>query len=205
MRRRNLNSCREPPPRPSKNFPRRAQTSKTRWRRRGLNLELPKLFVRNGGNSKQLATALEQVQAQQKAISSSQNFVKEIFSSYTTDIISVGNEPKSAYAIQPQGEKPFNINGKTSRLFTCCCIQRRSRERSSFNGVSLPNRRNSYFMVAHTSARHPLGRSTGRLRTNAFDISYFPDTGDKETIKSLTVRDGRVYADGRTAPETRPG
>lgn len=50
---------------------------------------------------KQLATALEQVKAQQQVISSSQNFVKEIFSSYTTDIVKVGTSAPSTYAVIP--------------------------------------------------------------------------------------------------------
>lgn len=150
---------------------------------------------------KQLATALEQVQAQQKAISSSQNFVKEIFSSYTTDIISVGNEPKSAYAIQPQGEKPFNINGKNIAFVYLLLHSTPIQGTVQLQWGVFAQPRNSYFMVAHNLLVTLWGDPQGGLGQNAFDISYFPDTGDKETIKSLTVRDGRVYADGEPLPK----
>ena len=32
-------------------------------------------------------------------------------------------------------------------------------------------------------------------------VSYFPDKSDKEIIKALTIRDGRVYADDQPMPK----
>jgi hypothetical protein len=45
------------------------------------------------------------------------------------------------------------------------------------------------------------GDPPGNLGQNAFNISYFPDTQDKDLIKSLAVKDGRVYADGEPLPK----
>jgi hypothetical protein len=150
---------------------------------------------------KQLATALEQVQAQQKVISSSQNFVKEIFSSYTTDIISIGNEPKSTYAIQPQGDKPFNMSKKNITpvylLLHATPIQGTVQLQWGFTVQP----RNSYVILVHNLLVTFWGEPPENLGQNAFNISYFPDTGDKEIIKSLVVRDGRVYADGEPLPK----
>jgi hypothetical protein len=150
---------------------------------------------------KQLATALEQVQAQQKVISSSQNFVKEIFSSYRTDILSVGSQPSRAYAIQPQGEKPLVLNGKQITvvyiLLSSAPIQ--GTVQLQWGVYSQP--RNSYFVMIHNLLVTFWGDPEGSLGQNAFDISYFPDVGDKDLIKSLTVKDGRVYADDEPLPK----
>ncbi len=150
---------------------------------------------------KQLATALEQVQAQQKAISSSQNFVKEIFSSYTTDIITVGAEPVGASAIQPQGEKPFTLNGKQSTIVFLLLRSTPIQGTIQVQWGTAAEPHNSYLIVLHNLLVTFWGDPPGNLGQSAFNISYFPDTGDKETIKSLAVKDGRVYADGEPLPK----
>ncbi len=50
---------------------------------------------------KQLEQAINQVHTQQKVISSSQEFVKQVFSSHATEIFNVGKEPKNRYALLP--------------------------------------------------------------------------------------------------------
>jgi hypothetical protein len=151
---------------------------------------------------KQLTTALEQVQHQQKVISSSQNFVKEIFSSYTTDIVSVGSNPNNTYAIQPPTPgKPIVWNGKT---ITVVCILLHATPiqgtvQLQWGVYAQP--RNSYTMLWHNVFVTFWGDPPGNLGQNAFNISYFPDTQDKDLIKSLAVKDGRVYADGEPLPK----
>jgi len=151
---------------------------------------------------KQLASALEQVKAQQAVISSSQNFVKEIFSSYRTDIITVESKPNPRYAVQTSSDgKPVVLGGKSLTpvclLLSATPIQ--GTVQLQWGYAAEP--RNSYFMLWHNILCTFWGDPPGNLGQQAFNVSYFPDKGDTDLIKSLNVVDGRIYADGEPLPK----
>ena len=54
---------------------------------------------------KQLAQATADIQAQQKVISSSEEFVKSVFSSHAVEIFNIGQPPKDRYAVVPPATK----------------------------------------------------------------------------------------------------
>ena len=45
------------------------------------------------------------------------------------------------------------------------------------------------------------GDPAERLQTKSLSVSYFPDKSDKEIIRSLSERDGRVFADEEPLPK----
>jgi hypothetical protein len=149
---------------------------------------------------RQLTTALAQVKEQQKVISSSQNFVKEIFSSYTTDIVWVGKEPKTKYAVVPPEDGSLSLNGKkiTAVYIVLSSVPIAGTVQLQWGVYSQP--RNSY-VIFHNLLIAFWGDPPGELVNNAFDVSYFPDKGDTDTIKSLVFKDGRVFADGEPLPK----
>jgi hypothetical protein len=144
---------------------------------------------------KQLQDALAQVQAQQKLISSSQNFIKEIFGSYTTNMVPVGREPSSKCVVMPPvpGQKLTFVY----ILLNSSPIQ--GTVQLQWHVFSEP--RGSYFALVHNLLIDVWGDPPENLQQHPFEISYFPDTSDKDLIKTLSVKDGRVYADGEPLPK----
>ena len=45
------------------------------------------------------------------------------------------------------------------------------------------------------------GETPDTLKANSLAVSFFPDKSDKDTAKTLTLRDGRVYADDMPLPK----
>ena len=39
------------------------------------------------------------------------------------------------------------------------------------------------------------------LKQHELTLGYFPDNGDKELIRSITIKDGRVFADDQPLPK----
>jgi hypothetical protein len=144
---------------------------------------------------KQLQEALAQVQAQQKLISSSQNFVKEIFGSYTTNIVQVDLEPKPQYVVM----KPAPGQKVTFIYILLSSAPIQGTVQLQWHVFSEP--RGSYFALIHNLLIDVWGDPPQNLHEHAFEISYFPDSSDKDLIKTLTVKDGRVYADGEPLPK----
>jgi len=151
---------------------------------------------------KQLASALEQVQAQQKAISSSQNFIKEVFSSFTTDITTVNLEPNPKFAVIPPIKgRTMVLNGKDITVVYVLLHATPIQGTVQLQWGVFAQPRNSYIMVVHNLFVTFWADPPGSLANSAFNISYFPDTSDKDLIQTLSVKDGRVYADGEPLPK----
>jgi hypothetical protein len=60
---------------------------------------------------------------------------------------------------------------------------------------------NSYFPIHHVVVFF-WGQSREALEAQQLSVSYFPDKGDKEQIKTLSEHDGRLFADGELLPKT---
>ena len=144
---------------------------------------------------RQLEQALVQVQAQQKVISSSQEFVKQVFSSHTTDMFPIGPGQSDKYVVVP----PAGGNGMTFVYLLLRSSPIQGTLQLQFYIYSEPP--GSYFVLAHNLVVDVWGDPPGNLQGKPFEVSYFPDTSDKDLITSLTVKDGRVFADGEPLPK----
>ena len=143
----------------------------------------------------QLEKALAQVQDQQKVISSSQEFVRQIFSTHTVDIFQVGQGQKDRYAVVP----PSVPGGNTVVIFLLQSAPIQGTVQLQYHIFSQPP--NSYIILAHNMLLFFWGDPPKALEGKPISISYFADVGDKDLIHALTEKDGRLYADGEPLPK----
>ena len=144
---------------------------------------------------KQLAQATNDIQAQQKVISSSQDFVKSVFSSHMTDIFNIGQPPNDRYAVVP----PPAQGGNT-------VVYMLLRQAPIPGTLQVPyyvfvQPPNSYLVLFHNLVILFWGDPPGNLQGKPMSVSYFPDINDKELIQSLSVHDGRCFADDQPLPK----
>ncbi len=142
----------------------------------------------------QLGKATTDLAEQQKVISSSEAFVKHVFSSHQTYMFSFPSfvQPNAIIVPAPAGSKnsmvymllPVSPMDGTMQLQYKIFLQP-------------PN---SYFHI-HNLIIFYWGDPPENLKQDMVSISLFPDTSDKELIKALTVQDGRVFADGEPLPK----
>jgi len=140
---------------------------------------------------RQLNAATAAVDRQQKTLSSTQNFVKEIFSSYQNEIVDFskangkvakvpepGNLPSIAtvYLLLDHAPIMATLHAQAASwvLSKDCCKQ-----------------------IAHNLISMQFGPYPFNVDGGQVSIEYYPDLSDKEHIKGLTVRDRRVWADGQ--------
>jgi len=144
---------------------------------------------------KQLALATSEIQAQQKVISSSEEFVKSVFSSHMVQIFSIGQLPKDHYAIVPPPSKEVK-NTVVLLLLNSAPIQGTLQVQYHIF-VQPPD---SYFFI-HNLVFFFWGDPAENLQQKPISVSYFPDRSDKEVIHSLSEHDGRVFADDQPLPK----
>lgn len=155
------------------------------------------------GMRKQLAQAISDIQAQQKVISSSEEFAKSIFSSHVTEYFSFKLNPGSArttdsknrYAVIPPSTKENKVTVVVLLLSTTP-IQGTLQLQQQV-AVQPPG---SFFNV-HNLVVFFWGDPSAGLEQKPLSASYFPDKSDKEVIHSLSERDGRVFADDQPLPK----
>lgn len=143
----------------------------------------------------QLAQATAEIQAQQKVISSSEDFVKSVFSSHVVQIFTVGQTPKDRYAIVPPTTKE-NKNTTVYMLLDAAPISG-TLQLQYYISVQPPG---SYVNL-HNLVIFFWGDAPDNLRQKSLSASYFPDKSDKEIIHALSERDGRVFADDQPMPK----
>ena len=139
---------------------------------------------------KQLAQATSDIQAQQKVLSSSEEFVKSVFSSHVVETFNIGQPPEGRYAVVPPPTKEIKRT-VVWLLLDAAPIQ--GTLQLQFHISVQP--RDSYVRIAHNLIVFFWGDPAERLQTRPLNVSYFPDKSDKEIIHSLSERDGRVFAD----------
>ena len=144
----------------------------------------------------QLAQATTAIQAQQKVISSSEEFVKSVFSSHVVQVFNVGQPPKDRYAVIPPTTKE-NKNTVVLMLLNATPIQ--GTLQIQYHIYAQPP--DAYFNIHPTLSSSSWGDPADNLRQKSLSVSYFPDKADKEIIRSLSEHDGRVFADDQPLPK----
>jgi hypothetical protein len=142
----------------------------------------------------QLGKATSDLAAQQKVISSSEEFVKHVFSTHATYLFGFNTfiQPNVVVIPAPKGVK----NSTVLMLVPDTPID--GTMQLQWGVFAQPP--GSYTHV-HNLILFFWGDPPEELKNNTLAVSFFPDKSDKETIKTLTVRDGRVYADDQPLPK----
>jgi hypothetical protein len=142
----------------------------------------------------QLGKATSDLAAQQKVISSSEDFVKHVFSMHATYMFSI-SEFVQANAIvipAPQGVKNSTVYMLVPDTPVDGTLQ------LQWGVYAQPP--NSYLHI-HNLIIFFWGENPNNLKANALAVSFFADKSDRETIKTLSFRDGRAYADDQPLPK----
>jgi hypothetical protein len=143
----------------------------------------------------QLAKATSDLAAQQKVISSSEEFVKQVFSTHVTYYFVFDNFIKPNHSIVIPAA-PGVKNSVVYMLVPNTPID--GTLQLQYKVAVQPV--GSYFHI-HNLIIFFWGDPAENLKAEPLAVSFFPDKSDKDTIKSLYVRDGRVYADGQPFPK----
>ena len=147
------------------------------------------------GMRKQLAQATSDMQAQQKVISSSEEFVKHVFSSHAVEIFNIGQSPVDRYTVVPPPSKEVK-NTVVLLLLNAAPIQ--GTLQLQYHIFAQPP--DSYYNL-HNLVIFFWGDPAQNLQQKSISVSYFPDKSDKELIHSLSEHDGRVFADDQPLPK----
>jgi hypothetical protein len=141
-----------------------------------------------------LTRATTELQDQQRVLSSSEDFVKHVFSSHQVDVFNIAAEPPERYGIisAPVGGKTVIVYLLLKSAPVANTLQ------LQFHIYTQPA--NSYWTI-HNLVIFFWGDSVETLKQHQLLASYFPDASDKELIRSLSERDGRTYADGEPLPK----
>ena len=137
----------------------------------------------------QLAKATSDLAAQQKVISSSEEFVKQVFSTHVSYMFAFSNfvQPNHAIVIPaPPGVR----NSVVFMLVPDTPID--GTLQLQYRVAVQPLW--SYYHI-HNLIVFSWGDPAANLKAEPLVVTFFPDKSDKDTIKTLTLRDGRAYAD----------
>ena len=143
----------------------------------------------------QLTRATSDLAEQQKVISSSEDFVKHVFSSHITYYFDLKE------FVQPNHSIVIPATGGSKNSVVLMLLPD-----SPIDGTLQLQQRvavqpaGSYFHI-HNLILFFWGDPADSLKAEPLAVSYFPDKSDKEVIKTLTVRDGRVFADDQPFPK----
>jgi len=136
----------------------------------------------------QLAKANADIQVQQKLLSSSETFAKEIFSSHVFQSFARGKVPSDHFAVV-QDKK--NHTSKIYLLAPSSPIK--ATLQWQWGALSqYPDR----LSVRHNLIIVEWNQEISDLPEDTIVMSYFPDPSDKTIYRSLSVRNGKVFADG---------
>ena len=142
----------------------------------------------------QLGQATSELAAQQKVISSSEDFVKHVFGTHATYMFAFKDfvQPNAVVFPSASGAKGAMVLMLVpdTPIDGTLQLQYKIYVQPTF----------SYFHI-HNLIFFSWGDPADNLKLEPMVGSYFPDKSDKETIKALTVRDGRVYADDQPLPK----
>jgi hypothetical protein len=143
----------------------------------------------------QLAQANSAIEAQRKELSSSEQFIKHIFSSHAVEYFRVGEPPENRYAVVP----PAAGGNRTAVFLLLQSTPIPETLQLQFHVFTQPQ--NSYVVLAHNLLVFFWADPPDNLKTHQLSVSYFPDKTDNEIIHSLAQRDGRVFADNEPLPK----
>ncbi len=142
----------------------------------------------------QLTKATTELAAQQKVISNSEDFVRHVFSTHATYMFTFPTfiQPTSIIVPAPAGVK----NSVVYMLLPVTPME--GTIQLQYKIFLQPP--NSYFHL-HNLLIFFWGDPPENLKQDTLSVSLFPDTSDKELIKNITFKDGRVFADGEPLPK----
>jgi hypothetical protein len=140
---------------------------------------------------KQLAQATDAIKAQQKVISSSEDFVKSVFSSLVIDYFNIGQSPTDQYALLMPPAKETGIPTVVYLLLKETPID--GTLKLQYHIYSEPP--NSYYHIKHNLIVFFWGDPAANLQQKTISVSYFPDKSDKTVFHSLSIHDGQLFAD----------
>lgn len=143
----------------------------------------------------QLTDAISKVQEQQKVISSSEEFVKKVFSSHMTRFFNLTEMVSSTYVIIPPKEKD-----KGNTIVYLLLPEEPIEETIQLQYRVAVQPRNSYLHIKNVVIFF-WGDSSDALKQQPLEVSYFPDTSDKDIAHTLSYHDGRVFADDEPLPK----
>jgi hypothetical protein len=142
----------------------------------------------------QLGKATTDLAVQQKVISSSEDFVKKVFSSHTVALFTFDQLVKPNSIVLPS--PGAGINTVVYMLLPSTPIPG-TLQLQYHIFVQPPN---SYGNL-HNVVIFSWGDPVDSLKQKQMSVSYFPDSSDKDLIHALSEKDGRVYADDQPLPK----
>jgi|GEM_PF-1905444 len=143
----------------------------------------------------QLREAQNQIQAQQKVITSSEDFAKQIFSSRVSLNYDLKTLEKEKFAVL-DAKPDDGLVAVYLRLFNTPV---NNTVEVQFNQI--PAAPNSFIAFHNILVLFLQTAAEPELLSKPISLAYFPDKADKTIINKLEVRDGRVYADGESLPK----
>jgi hypothetical protein len=155
------------------------------------------------GLRKQLAEATSDIKTQQKVLSSSQDFVKSVFSSHVTQYFSFKLNPgatrtvdlKNRYAVSLPTTQA-NKNTVVLMLVDATPIEGTLQLQQRI-AVQPPGS----FVNIHNLVIFFWGDAPSGLEQQPLSVSYFPDKSDTDIIHSLSEHSGRIFADDQPLPK----
>lgn len=141
----------------------------------------------------QLGSAQGQIQAQQKLLTSKADFVKAIFGSHVQTFFVKKTASSTSFAIIDGPKSPDNVDIVVLYVVLQSAPIPNTLE-LQFSQIPAPA--GSFFAFHNILWAAIQKQSLESLLDKPVTISYFPDPDDTPHISSLSVKDGRVFADG---------
>jgi hypothetical protein len=151
----------------------------------------------------QLSEAIGKVQQQQNTLSSTEDFIKQVFSSHQTRFFGVDTKLSETDVVALQNKLEIIVPPKQKDGNTVVYLllpQAPVEETIQIQYQIYVQPRNSFLHVKNILiffwGQTPLGLNTAPLA-----VSYFPDTSDTDIAHALSYHDGRVFADDQPLPK----
>ena len=142
-----------------------------------------------------LIKAQQDIARQQTILTSSEEFAKQVFSSRQVITFDPAKLPKDKYAILDA--QPGKSTVVLYILLDSAPVAK-TLQPQFFQIVASPS---SFFSAKNLVIILIEKASKEELLGKAITISYFPDPSQKDLMKTLEVRDGRVFVDGEAFPK----
>lgn len=156
--------------------------------------EVDKLRPQFEAMQSQLSKATDQLSEQQKVLASNENLAKQIFSSHVSYVFPLQsfNQPNEIVVPPPGGQGTTIVY----MLLPSSPIPG-TVELQYFIFTQPPYS----YQIIHNLLIFFWGDAADNLKQHPITVSYFPDKSDKESIRSIALRDGRVFADDQPMPK----
>jgi hypothetical protein len=147
-----------------------------------------------------LASAKSDIEAQQKVLSSSEEFAKKVFSSRITRFFDFSAMQKDQVSVTKNTVVVPPQNGNKNTVVYVLLPEAPIDQTLELQYKIYTQPRNSYFQMKNLVIFF-WGDSPDALKQAPLQISYFADSSDKDIPQSLSYHDGRVFADDQPFPK----